>query len=216
MRTTTSSGSRSSHELAVGMNMAQRLRGILGIRAAHGRAPVRQRRLQLEAMEPRFLLSGEALVIPPLVKAAEDAQGVISMPAQLLQTQLTSSMAGSLMDVAVRPSAEAQARAQEVIFVDPAVEGYDALVKQALRKRGGPDAAPSNVEVVVLDAASDGARVRGRHRCRRVLLSDRPDRRRDPGQSSLADRIEGSRRHPHRRRALPHPGELHEIQPLAL
>ena len=156
MRTNTSSGSHSSHESTMGMNMAQRLRGMLGIRAARGRAPVRQRRLQLEAMEPRFLLSGEALVIPPLVKATEDAQGVISMPAQLLQTQLASSMTGQLMDVAVRPTIEAQTRAHEVIFVDPAVEAYDALVSQALRKRGGPDAAPINVEVVVLDAASDG------------------------------------------------------------
>jgi hypothetical protein len=164
MKTTT------ARKLSTHVNAAQRLRRMLGLpavsRPRKARAQVREQ-MVVEAIEPRVLLSAEALVVPPpptssqqvLIDAATQAQ-LSGQQALLLSggpgsaaIDLSSMAAASLIGQAGQQTAEST-RPNEVVFVDPRVADYQKLLDQALQGRGLPDAA--KVEVVVLDLASDG------------------------------------------------------------
>ena len=151
-------------------NAAQRLRQMLGLRSASrprkARAQVREQ-MVVEAIEPRVLLSAEALVLPPPPQSSEQlvvdaaAQALLSGQQALLLSgsatspaiNLSSMVAASLIGEAGQQAAEST-RPNEVVFVDPRVADYQKLLDQALQGRGLAEAA--KVEVVVLDLASDG------------------------------------------------------------
>jgi VCBS repeat-containing protein len=152
------------------LNTANRLRGMLGIplagRPRKARPQVREQ-MVIEAIEPRVLLSAEALVLPPppseevqvVTDAAEQAR-LSGQQALLLASgggsqtiDLSGMAAASLIDQSARQSAEST-RPNEVVFVDPRVADYRKLLDQALQGRG--QAEQARVEVVVLDLASDG------------------------------------------------------------
>ena len=151
-------------------NAAQRLRQMLGLRSASrprkARAQVREQ-MVVEVIEPRVLLSAEALVLPPPPQSSEQlvvdaaAQALLSGQQALLLSgsatspaiNLSSMVAASLIGEAGQQAAEST-RPNEVVFVDPRVADYQKLLDQALQGRGLAEAA--KVEVVVLDLASDG------------------------------------------------------------
>ncbi|QPF74848.1 DUF4347 domain-containing protein [Roseateles sp. DAIF2] len=132
------------------LNTAQRLRQALGLRE-HG-APRRERRLHVEALEPRHLLSAEGLVIPP-APDREAAESVLLLPQEQLLRQLQASTPALQGGAWFAAGTATEARAQEVVFVDPGVQGHQALLREALARRGST---PAPVEVVVLDPAQDG------------------------------------------------------------
>ena len=133
-------------------NDAQRLRQMLGLRSASrprkARAQVREQ-MVVEVIEPRVLLSAEALVLPPppsedvqvVTDAAEQAR-LSGQQALLLASgggsqtiDLSGMAAASLIDQSARQSTEST-RPNEVVFVDPRVADYRRLLDQALQGRG--------------------------------------------------------------------------------
>ncbi|MFZ4550972.1 MAG: VCBS domain-containing protein [Aquabacterium sp.] len=140
------------------VNTAQRLRKFLGVpnvkRPRKAPKLVREQ-MVFEAMEPRVLLSGESLVIPP----APPQQQVLSIN---LNDQLGLGVVGAggapTIDLTAQASVNlgqvARSQANEVVFVDSRVADYQALLDQALAARGLAD--PARVDVVVLDAETDG------------------------------------------------------------
>ena len=121
---------------------------------AGGRVPFREPRLVIEALEPRFLLSGEGLVLPPPPPPQEQ-----HAPIQVPAAQVASQFAQQAIDIAPGLAAIAGSTAtkpvNEIVFVDAAVEDKQSLINAALQAR--PDQpGPALVEVVVLDASKDG------------------------------------------------------------
>ncbi|MBF0400046.1 MAG: DUF4347 domain-containing protein [Magnetococcales bacterium] len=126
--------------------------------------PGRPRRLIIEPLEQRLLLSGEGLILPPPDPTLQtDPQSLITTPTELLNKQVTST--GSSDPIVVQPldsaaksvQPQADGRANEVVFVDGAVRERDALLETALadRLQQQPEA---RFEVVLLDSRSDGVR----------------------------------------------------------
>ena len=70
------------------LNTAQRLRRALGLGERRYHQPQRERRLHIEALEPRQLLSAEGLMIPPPPARELDAPPVLQLPQEALQQQL--------------------------------------------------------------------------------------------------------------------------------
>lgn len=137
------------------LNTAQRLRRALGL-GERRHQPQRERRLHIEALEPRQLLSAEGLVIPPPPARELDAPPVLQLPQEALQRQLQAglpTLQGGTWFADSAAAGASSARAQEVVFVDPSVQGHQALLRDALARRGE---APVLVEVVVLDPSRDG------------------------------------------------------------
>ncbi|MDO8787802.1 MAG: DUF4347 domain-containing protein, partial [Sulfuritalea sp.] len=133
-------------------NVAQRLRAFLKVPASRRRVtPTRPRMLHVEAMEPRFLLSGEGLILPPPPPPQE---APLAAPIQIPAAQLASQVL-PVQNLGATGAQTPATNANEVIFVDPQVKDYSALVAAALQARPG-QAAPARVEVVVLDANQDG------------------------------------------------------------
>ena len=133
------------------LNTAQRLRKFLGVPERYRRrasAPRRSGRLIVEAMEPRYLLSGEGLVLPPPPPQSALHQPILVPPAQLAAQISAPTIVIDPGKVQTSPVAS---QINEVIFLDPGVEGGTALIQQALANR--PDA---RAEVVVLEGNSDG------------------------------------------------------------
>nr|WP_295129980.1 VCBS domain-containing protein [uncultured Roseateles sp.] len=137
-------------------NAAQLLRNALGVSRLSVPAPSRQRRLHIEALEPRHLLSGEGLILPPTPERSALESQQLQLPIEHLLQQVAASTPGFTGD-AWRPgqgAAQTVQRADEVVFVDPSVQGYEALLQDALGQRKPGQAA--KVEVVVLDPQQDG------------------------------------------------------------
>jgi len=133
-------------------NVAQRLRAFLKVPTSRRRVtPTRPRLLHVEAMEPRFLLSGEGLILPPPPPPEE---APLAAPIQVPEAQLASQML-PVLNLGATGAQTPATSVNEVIFVDPQVKDYSALVAAALQARQG-QAAPARVEVVVLDANKDG------------------------------------------------------------
>lgn len=133
-------------------NVAQRLRAFLRVPTSRRRVtPTRPRVLHVEAMEPRFLLSGEGLILPPPPPPQE---APLAAPIQIPAAQLASQVL-PVQNLGTTGAQTPATSANEVIFVDPQVKDYSALVAAALQARPG-QAAPARVEVVVLDANQDG------------------------------------------------------------
>ncbi|MBF0095974.1 MAG: DUF4347 domain-containing protein, partial [Magnetococcales bacterium] len=135
---------------------AQRLRAWLQSRQARRHvSPVRPRMLYAETLEPRFLLSGEAMLLPPL--PVVDA----NTPVQILQQSLAAQNAltpAAAVQQAVTAKVEVNSTGQkvnEIFFVDAQVKNASVLIGEALKPREGQNAA-AQVEVVVLDSAQDG------------------------------------------------------------
>lgn len=155
------------------LNMAQRLRRMLGVPDV--RRPARQTtqsrgdrpRLVVEAMEPRYLLSGEGLLppTPDLNAGVVLHQPLVLTPAASSHVTIATGqdMLASQLDASRGVWATAEDRQQqvgqinEVIFVDPRVQDADRLIAQALSQRSAEDESQATrAEVVVLDAQSDG------------------------------------------------------------
>ena len=69
-----------AHDHTKKMNVAQQLRAWLGMKSGKGHAPVIHRSsMNIEPLEARVLLSGDAMVLPP----APDRQSVIMSPLAL-------------------------------------------------------------------------------------------------------------------------------------
>ncbi|MDD3325951.1 MAG: DUF4347 domain-containing protein [Zoogloea sp.] len=151
-------------------NTATRLRELLGI-PAHGRPrkarPAVREQMVIEAIEPRVLLSAEALIVPPpppaeaqvvadaaeLAKAAGQQALLLAAGSGSPAIDLSAMAAAPLIDLAGQQAARSD-QPNEVVFVDPRVADYRKLVDQTLQARG--QAEPARVEVVVLDLSSDG------------------------------------------------------------
>ncbi|GEC95377.1 hypothetical protein ZRA01_14500 [Zoogloea ramigera] len=151
-------------------NTATRLREMLGI-PARGRPrkarPAVREQMVIEAIEPRVLLSAEALIVPPpppaeaqvvadaaeLAKASGQQALLLAAASGSPAIDLSSMAAAPLIDLAGQQAARS-VQPNEVVFVDPRVADYRKLVDQTLQGRG--QAEPARVEVVVLDLSSDG------------------------------------------------------------
>ncbi|MEL4178019.1 VCBS domain-containing protein [Roseateles sp. PN1] len=137
-------------------NAAQLLRNALGVSRLSVPAPSRQRRLHIEALEPRHLLSGEGLVVPPTPERSALESQQLQLPIEHLLSQVLASTPGFAGN-AWRPGMgemQASQTADEVVFVDPSVQGHEALLQDALGQRHPGQIA--RVEVVVLDPEQDG------------------------------------------------------------
>ncbi|HAT51546.1 MAG TPA: hypothetical protein DCS88_14625, partial [Alphaproteobacteria bacterium] len=144
-------------DLPVGENGHTRylLRRLLGpwSGTSHNPDPGRPRLLYVEAMEPRFLLSGEGLMLPPAPPPQEDAQEVLLSQPVATGDAVLSVEAGNPDKIAVPSSATE--KANEIVFVDPNVQDYGSLLTQALQSRA-QQSQPGRVEVVLLDPTRDG------------------------------------------------------------
>ncbi len=135
-------------------NVAQRLRHFLRVPALTRKgaiAPPLPRRIIVESLEPRFLLSGEGLVLPPA--PPKPALFDTSLQASLLSSAQLVSQIGVTSAPYVFDAVDSApvSKINEVIFLDPGVKDGQALVRQALANR--PDA---QAEVVLLDGETDG------------------------------------------------------------
>lgn len=134
-------------------NTAQRLRRLLGVpdvRRHRKAGKLVREQLVFEAIEPRVLLSGEVLVLPPAPPPVTQ-QITQQELGQVLGLHAATAVSAD-PSVALNPAAVHQAN--EVVFVDPRVQDYQALLNQALSARGLQD--PARVDVVVLDTQTDG------------------------------------------------------------
>ncbi|MBF0461091.1 MAG: DUF4347 domain-containing protein, partial [Magnetococcales bacterium] len=164
----TSRGTREVIDRFNQTNAARRLSQWLKMRKREQPPQGRTRRLIIEPMEPRFLLSGEGLVLPPAHPAPDASQQpVITTPHDILLSQLTAANASQMAaepaqttSATTRPEGQlvqhiADGRANEIVFVDAVVQDRDALLQAALGNRlaQNPNA---RFEVVYLDPNSDG------------------------------------------------------------
>ncbi|MEI6732756.1 MAG: DUF4347 domain-containing protein [Comamonadaceae bacterium] len=109
------------------------------------------RRIIVEALEPRLLLSAEGLLLPPAPPKPTLLD--TSLQAGLVNSaQLAAQLALPLASMVSAAADSVQVtKINEVIFLDPGVVDGQALVRQALANR--PDA---QAEVVLLDGQTDG------------------------------------------------------------
>ncbi len=121
---------------------------------AIGRAPLREPRLIIENLEPRFLLSGEGIILPP-PPSQQEQQAPIQMPAAQVANQFVQPAINIAPDLAAFGGKTAEKQVNEIVFVDAAVEDKQSLINAALQARPGQND-PAQVEVVVLDGARDG------------------------------------------------------------
>ncbi|MBF0184830.1 MAG: DUF4347 domain-containing protein [Magnetococcales bacterium] len=137
-------------------NSTQRLRAWLRTKEARRTVSTqRPRLLHAESLEPRFLLSGEAMVVPPVPLVDPHAPLQFLQSATAIQSALPSVATAQSVSVArVDQSAEAT-KVNEIFFVDPQVKEYSALISEALKPRAG-QTEPARVEVVVLDGSQEG------------------------------------------------------------
>ena len=112
----------------------------------------RPRRLVIEQLEPRMMLSGEAMILPPQ-QQQQDASMVIDMTSSAIAGAVQAdNRQWSVLDENINIDNEtSEQEINEIIFIDPSVEDKESLLTQALSYRHGTQA-----EVVVLDAESDG------------------------------------------------------------
>lgn len=133
------------------LNAAQQLRRLLRVPGQRAVGRPRQARLRVEPIEPRFMLSGEGLVLPPPPPLEDALHAPIQSPQQALAAQFpTLTSFGTTLT-----GSDAAATIRELVFVDPSVKDYDALVASALKMREGQQT-PADVEVVVLDGTRNG------------------------------------------------------------
>ena len=136
-------------------NLAQRLLAALHVPSVRTRRSqgARRRQIIVEPLEPRYLLSGEGLVIPPAPKPLGDAPVLEQLLApETLGEYVIQPGLDEVKDVF---GSQAERQVEEVIFVDAGVEDRQTLIDAALQRR--PDQpAPASVEVVVLDGERDG------------------------------------------------------------
>ena len=113
----------------------------------------RPRRLVAEQLEPRMMLSGEAMVLPPN-QQQQDKTGVIDLSAAAAASMVQSAANAQISAAVNAPAVTSKVTNQvvnELIFVDAAVEDKNTLIAQAL---SGRDAAKA--ELIVLDSKTDG------------------------------------------------------------
>ncbi|MBF0348338.1 MAG: DUF4347 domain-containing protein, partial [Magnetococcales bacterium] len=117
--------------------------------------PIRPRLLHVEAMEPRFLLSGEGLMLPPTPSPDEGLEAPLN---QTVSDPLSTRSVAALHQneqIDSRQTAAQTEGANEIIFIDPSVKNHESLIAAALKARSG-QTEPGRVEVVVLDSTRDG------------------------------------------------------------
>ena len=134
--------------------VAQRLRRFLPVAVLPRKrvmAAPSPRRIIVEALEPRLLLSAEGLLLPPAPPKPTFID--TSLQAGLVNSaQLSAQLALPLASMgSVAADSVQVTKVNEVIFLDPGVVDGQALVRQALANR--PDA---QAEVVLLDGQTDG------------------------------------------------------------
>ena len=115
----------------------------------------RRKQLVVESMEPRYMLSGDALIVPPAAEDNDDNQAVIAMSDAVLTEQLVSKPISTTSTSKGKQSDTELHNVSELVFVDPTVENYETLISKALVNRFG-STEPAGVEVVVLDSSTDG------------------------------------------------------------
>lgn len=129
---------------------AQRLRRLLGVQDKHSPRILQRHRhgVRVDTLEPRVMLSAEMLTLP----GALDRQQTF-----VVEPSFSPNQAGTtFMPVIDGLSRQAQEdKTNEVLFVDAAVQDGQQLVSDLLASRSN-DQAPTFMEVVVLDSASDG------------------------------------------------------------
>ncbi|MBF0415872.1 MAG: DUF4347 domain-containing protein, partial [Magnetococcales bacterium] len=113
---------------------------------------VRPRRLHVEAMEPRYLLSGDGLIVPPLPTPDDAILAPLSQPGVAPGGE---SAVGALHQKDTAVCVASKNDTNEIIFVDPSIKDYQSLLAEALKSRPG-QVQPGRVEVVVIDPAKDG------------------------------------------------------------
>ncbi|WP_130469897.1 VCBS domain-containing protein [Candidatus Magnetaquicoccus inordinatus] len=136
---------------------AQRLQAWLHSNQARRRVTtVRPRTLFAETLEPRFLLSGEALMLPP-PPVVQDPQAPLQMLKQALQPQnsVAAHLVGQEAVVARLPQDGTAKKINEIFFVDAQVKDPATLIAEALKPRAG-QSETARAEVVVLDGTQDG------------------------------------------------------------
>lgn len=129
---------------------AQRLRRLLGVKdKSHSRAMNRHRHgVRVDALEPRVMLSAEWMALPG---ALDRHQTFLVEPSFHPEQSSTTFM--PLIDGLTRQAQET--KTNEVLFVDAGVQDSQQLVSDLLASRNN-GATPTFMDVVVLDAASDG------------------------------------------------------------
>lgn len=136
-------------------NLAQRLRSFLRVpavrRSSAAKRPAR-RPMVIEAMEPRYLLSAEGMLPPP--NPQEQHEWVLNAPITTSPEAVLAQFSGVQT---FNATAQQINQVNELIFVDPGVQGHEALVAEALAFYSELDPQQSTrAEVVVLDPLSDG------------------------------------------------------------
>ncbi|SMR74539.1 Uncharacterized protein YjbI, contains pentapeptide repeats, partial [Marinobacterium sediminicola] len=101
----------------------------------------------IEPMEPRYLLSGDLMVVPP----AHEQQAQESIIDLSLEAERSLQMGAAVQSPVDEVTADSTIN--QVIFVDPRVESAEMLIQQAL---SGSAHETSRYEVVYLDGESDG------------------------------------------------------------
>ncbi|MEY3741028.1 MAG: hypothetical protein RLZZ192_1704, partial [Pseudomonadota bacterium] len=112
-----------------------------------------RRRIVIEAIEPRYLLSADGLALPPPVKLRDDGQVLEHLLSEQWRGHQAQSPASN--GPAIYPATTSTQIVNEIIFVDTNVDNKKRLIELALSHREQQEQ-PSKVEVVVLDSARDG------------------------------------------------------------
>ena len=101
----------------------------------------------VEPMEPRYLLSGDLMVVPPAPQQMADASLID------LSLEAEKALQGAVAVQSPTDTVEADTVVDQVIFVDTRVENSETLIQQAL---ASTSVDTSRYEVVYLDSEGDG------------------------------------------------------------